>query len=153
MSDTFNWFSPKCKFPNILNYLNTTFNFGKQTGDNFINRKVQYKPIYSFIHSFSCLLLGESRGQQNPRMIRNTSRSTAISDGSVAPHQDVTKQGRRCSHATCGPWTNSGPLSLRLGLPNPPGQCFTEILAEAGERPVFWKSVSEAGILKRNNLP
>jgi len=26
---------------NMLNYLNTTFLFGKQTKDNFINRKVQ----------------------------------------------------------------------------------------------------------------
>ena len=27
--------------PNVLNYLNATFIFGKQTKDNFINRKFQ----------------------------------------------------------------------------------------------------------------
>ena len=30
--------------PNMLNYLNTTLTFGKQTKDNFINRKVQCRP-------------------------------------------------------------------------------------------------------------
>ena len=30
----------------------------------------------------------------------DTSQSTEISDSSAAPHQDGTKQGRRCSHAT-----------------------------------------------------
>jgi len=45
LSDTFKPFSQKCKYrPNTLNYLNTTFNFGKQTKDNFINRKVQCRP-------------------------------------------------------------------------------------------------------------
>ena len=43
--------------PNMLNYLNTTFTFGKQTKDSFINRKFQCRPTYSFIHSFSCPLL------------------------------------------------------------------------------------------------
>ena len=32
--------------PNMLNYLNTTFTFGKQAKDNFINRKVQCRPTY-----------------------------------------------------------------------------------------------------------
>jgi len=41
----------------MLNYLNTTFTFGKQTKDSFINRKFQCRPTYSFIHSFSCPLL------------------------------------------------------------------------------------------------
>jgi len=48
--------------PGMLNYLNTTFTFGKQTKDNFINRRVQCRPTYSFIHSFWCplFLLEES---------------------------------------------------------------------------------------------
>jgi len=52
--------------PIMLNYLNTTLTFGKQTEDNFINRKVQCRPTHSFICSFSCQLFlwGESRGQQ-----------------------------------------------------------------------------------------
>jgi len=41
--------------PNMLYYLNTTFAFGKQTKDNFINRKIQCRPTHSFIYSFSCL--------------------------------------------------------------------------------------------------
>jgi len=50
----------------MLNYLDTTVTFGKQTEDSFINRRVQCRPIYSFIHSFWCLLFlwGDSRGQQ-----------------------------------------------------------------------------------------
>jgi len=33
------------------------------------------------------------------------------------------------------------------------GRYFTANLAEAGKRPVFWKSVPEAGMLKINELP
>jgi len=46
--------------------LNTTFTFGKQTKDNFINTKVKCRRTYSFIYSFSCplFLCGELRGQQ-----------------------------------------------------------------------------------------
>ena len=49
--------------PNMLNYLKSTFTCGKQTKDNFINIKIQYRPAYLFIHSFSCpfCLWGESR--------------------------------------------------------------------------------------------
>jgi len=52
--------------PNMLNHLNTTFTFGKQTKDNFINRKVQCRPSHSFIFSFSCPLFfsGETWGLQ-----------------------------------------------------------------------------------------
>ena len=32
----------------MLNYLNTTFTLGKQNEDDFINRKVQRRPTYSF---------------------------------------------------------------------------------------------------------
>jgi len=51
--------------PNMLNYLNTTFTFGKQNKDNFINRKFQCRPANSFIHSFSCpfFLRCKSQGQ------------------------------------------------------------------------------------------
>jgi len=50
----------------MLNYLDTTFTFGKQSKDNFINRKFQFRPAYSFIHWFLCQLYlwRESRGQQ-----------------------------------------------------------------------------------------
>jgi len=37
-----------------------------------------------------------------------------------------------------------------IGLPN--GRYFTVNLAEAGKRPVFLKSLHEAGVLKINNL-
>jgi len=65
MSDTFKAFSQKRKCSsNMLDYLNTTFTSGKQTKDNFINRKVHCRPTHSFIYSFSCQLFlwGESRG-------------------------------------------------------------------------------------------
>jgi len=49
-------------------------------------------------------------------------------------------------------------LHQRIGLPD--GRYFTGlagilqlILAEAGKRPVFGKSVPDAGIVKINNLP
>jgi len=80
----------------MLNYLNTTFTFGKQTKDNFINRKVQSRPTYSFIHSFWCLLFvcGESRGQQpmeDPKYVKiNSMRFQIVL---LFPHQDGTKQG------------------------------------------------------------
>ena len=49
--------------PNMLNHLNTTFTFSKQSKDNFIKRKFQYKPAYSFIHYFCARFFsGESRG-------------------------------------------------------------------------------------------
>ena len=61
-------FHKKASFcPIMLNYLNTTFTFGKQTEDTFINRNFHCRPTYSFIHSFSCplFLWEESRGQQS----------------------------------------------------------------------------------------
>jgi len=78
----------------MLNCLNTTFTFGKQTEDTFINRNFHCRPTYSFIHSFSCpLFLGESRGRSSPRRTRNTSLSTAISDSSVhsTPRRDQAR--------------------------------------------------------------
>jgi len=75
--------------PNMPNYLNTTFTFGKQTKDNFINRKVQCRSTHSFTHSFAhsraCFFFGESHGGSSPRRTRNISRSTAISDSSARP--------------------------------------------------------------------
>ena len=102
MSDTFNWFSQKRKFPSRYAYLNTTFTFGTQTEDNFLNRKVRCRRTYSFIHSFWCplFLWGESRGQQpqeDPKDL--TINNMQLQIVLLFPHQDGTKQGRRCSHA------------------------------------------------------
>jgi len=41
----------------------------------------------------------------------------------LAPHQDGTKQGRRCSHYI-GPWKTSGPLSRGLSQKDLPRQYF-----------------------------
>ena len=102
MSDTFNWFSQKRKFPSRYAYLNTTFTFGTQAEDNFLNRKVRCRRTYSFIHSFWCplFLWGESRGQQpqeDPKYL--TINNMQLQIVLLFPHQDGTKQGRRCSHA------------------------------------------------------
>ena len=86
--------------PNILNYLNTTFAFGKQTNDNFINRKFQFRLAYSCTHFHASFTFGESRGGSSPRMTRNTSRSREISDNSAGSTPRRDKQGRRCSHST-----------------------------------------------------
>jgi len=67
VSDAVNAFSQNASFhPNMLNYLNTTFTFGKQIKVNFINRKVDCRPARSLIFSFSCplFLSGGSRVQQ-----------------------------------------------------------------------------------------
>ena len=40
--------------PNMLNCLKRTFTFGKETKDNFINRKVQGRRTCSFIYNLSC---------------------------------------------------------------------------------------------------
>jgi len=40
--------------------------------------------------------------------------------------------------------------NIKVELPD--GRYFTANLAEAGNKPVFWKSVPEAGILKINGL-
>ena len=79
MSDTLNWFSQKRKFPSRYARLNT-FTFGKQTKDNFINRKVQRRPTlhtHSFTHFGARFSFGESRGGNSPGRTRNTSRPTA----------------------------------------------------------------------------
>ena len=87
--------------PNMLNYLNTTSTFGKQTKDNFINRKVQCMLTSSFIHSFAWpLSFGESRGaaaRGEPKMSHDQQKFQIVLP---APHQDGTKQGWRCSHVT-----------------------------------------------------
>ena len=88
--------------PNMLNYLNTTFTFGKQTKWNFINRKVQCRPTYAFhllifVPAFpfgravGAAALGGSEiphDQQQSQIVL------------LAPHRDGTKQGRRCNRAT-----------------------------------------------------
>jgi len=86
----------------MLKYLSTTFTFGKQTKDNFINRKFQCRPTYSFIHSFFVpdFPLGRIGVGSSPRRTRNTSRSQQSQMVLLAPCQDETKQGRRYSHST-----------------------------------------------------
>jgi len=70
--------------PDMLTYLNKSFTFGKQTKDNFINRKVQCRrTTHSFTHFRARFSFGESRECSSPRRTRNTSRSTAISDSSA----------------------------------------------------------------------
>jgi len=79
---------------NMLNYLKTTFTFGKQTKDSFINRKFQCRPTHSLIHSILCpLFLWEIRGGSSPRRTRNTSQSTAIPDSSAGskPKRDQAR--------------------------------------------------------------
>ena len=44
-------------------------------------------------------------------------------------------------------------IDLRLPVFHRPGRYFTASSTEAGERPVFWKLLPEAGILKINILP
>jgi len=86
---------------NMLNCFNTTFTFGKQTKDSFINRKFQCRrSYYSLSHFRSRFSFGESRGGGSPRRTRNTSRSTVISDTSAGSTPRRGQQGRRCSHVT-----------------------------------------------------
>jgi len=83
--------------PSIPNYLNAIFTFAKQTKDNFINRKVQCRPTYSLIHSFSCplfLWVGSQEPQEEIAHDQEESQTVLL-----APHQDGTKKSRRCSHA------------------------------------------------------
>jgi len=87
--------------PDMLNHLNTTFTFGKQTKNNFIYRKVQCRPTYSFIHSFLCSLFlwgvaGAAAlcGPETPDDQQNFRYFCWL------PHLRGTKQGRRCSYAT-----------------------------------------------------
>jgi len=78
MSDTLSDFHKHASFrAGMHNYLNTTFTFGKQTKDNFINRKFQCRPTYSFTHFGARFSFGESHGGSSPRRTRNTSWSTA----------------------------------------------------------------------------
>ena len=55
--------------------------------------------MLSCIHFHICFSSSESRRFSRPRRSRNTSRSTAMIVP-LAPHQDGTKQGRRCSQST-----------------------------------------------------
>jgi len=52
---------------------------------------------FIFIRAFP---LGTVGGVSSPKRTRNTSASTAISDNSVTPHQDGTKQGRKSNQST-----------------------------------------------------
>jgi len=68
----------------MLNYFSTTFTFGKQTKDKFINQ-FEYVGVHthSFTHFRALFSIGEIRGGSSPRRTRNTSRLTAISDSSA----------------------------------------------------------------------
>jgi len=74
--------------PDTLNCLNTTFAFGKQTKENFINRS-------------------------SPKRTRHTLRSTAISNSSAGSAVRTKTGPRKVGDVvtTHGPWTNLGPLS------------------------------------------
>jgi len=102
MSDSLADFQKNASFrPNMLNYLNKTFTSGKQTKDNLVYRKVQCGPTDSFIHSFLCpLFFTESRRGSSPRKTQNYHDQHQSQIVLLAPHQDGTKRGRRCSHAT-----------------------------------------------------
>jgi len=101
MSDTFNWFPQKRKFPSKYAYSNRTFTFGKQTTENFIYKMVQWRSTHSFIFSFSCrFFFGESREGSSRRGTGIPRDQQQFQIVLLAPHQDGTKQGRRCSHAT-----------------------------------------------------
>jgi len=88
--------------PGMLNYLNTTFTFGKQT-DNFINRKVQCRP-YILIHSlilvpaFLLWRVAGAAARGGPKYL--TINRMQFQIVLLFPQQDGTKQGRRYSHAT-----------------------------------------------------
>ena len=84
--------------PNML-YLNTIFTFGKQTKDNFINRKFQCRSTYSLTHFVSVSLLGRVAGAAalgDPKYLTINSNLIVL----LTPHPDGAKQGRRCSHVT-----------------------------------------------------
>jgi len=83
----------------MLNCLNTTFTFGKQTKENFINRKVQRRASHSFIFvpTFPFRRDAGPSTTGGPKIRRDQQKSQIVL---LAPHQDGTKQGRRCSRAT-----------------------------------------------------
>ena len=87
--------------PNILNYLNTAFTFGKRTKDTFINRTIQY--VYEFTDSliFVPTFLGGrvmgAAAPTEPEIPHDQQQSQMVP---LAPHQDGTKKVQRCSYAT-----------------------------------------------------
>ena len=60
----------------------------------------------------SLLFLSRGWRRQQPVRTRSTSRSPEIPDSFCAPHQDRTKQDRRCCHVTWYFLTSSGPIPL-----------------------------------------
>jgi len=83
--------------------LYTTFTFGKQTKANVINKKVQCKPTYTLIHllifvpTFPLGRVAGAAALGRPEMSHDQQKSQIVL---LAPHQDGTKQGGRCSRAT-----------------------------------------------------
>jgi len=120
---TFNWFSQNRKFPSkYAYYLNSAFTFGKQTKDNFINRKFQCRSTYSFTHFRAHFSLGRVAG-------------AAILGGPNMPHDQQqsqfpwvhTKMGStKVSDVVRlpGSWTTSGPLSRGCSQKDMPRQSF-----------------------------
>jgi len=89
--------------PSMLNRLNTTFTFGKQTNKRQFHKQegsmwactlihlLIFAPAIPFGRDVGAAALGGSkipRDQQKSQIVL------------LAPHQDGTKQGRRCSYAT-----------------------------------------------------
>ena len=74
----------------------------KQTKDNFINKKVQWRPTYTLIHLLIIVpgfLLGGIAGAAalgGPEIPHDQQQSQIVL---LAPHQDRTRQGWRCTHA------------------------------------------------------
>jgi len=101
--------------PNILYYLNAIFTFGKQTKDNFINRKFQCRPTYSFTHLRVRFSFIESWGR-SPRRTRKNSRSTAISGSSVGstPRRDQVSSVIQSRHLVLGRPLGRFPRGCRL---------------------------------------
>jgi len=94
----------------MLNYLSTTFIFGKQTKNNInIERFNAGLHVHSLIFVLAFPFWG--RGGSSPRRARNTSRSTEI-PGISAGFHTYTGPSKIADVVTSpGPWTNSGPLS------------------------------------------
>jgi len=97
--------------PNMLNYLNTIFTFGKQTEDNFINRKFQCTPAtHSFTHfraHFSYGGVAGTAGLGGPEIRHDQQHSQKVP--SLHTKTGPSKVGDVVTPP--GPWTNFGPHS------------------------------------------
>jgi len=105
--------------PNMLKCSNTKLTFGKQTKENFINRKAQYRRTCSFIYSLSCplFLFRESRGS-SPRRTRNSSRSIGISNSSAGstPRRHQARSEMKSRHLVLGRTLGRIPVGVDCSL-------------------------------------